>query len=313
MERSATPGRDAAAELPPALHSLLCRFLDWTATGRPLAVNTLEAYRRDLLRYMSHLVAAGVADPAEAAPADVKSLLSRLESDGLSARTVARNLSSIRRFHRFLQDSGANSPNPTDGFETPKLLRQPPDVLTFEETERLLSGPNSGDPLGLRDSAILELLYATGLRVAELIGLGEQQLLLGAGLVRVAGKGARERLVPVGRPAVAAVEVYLREGRPFLAAPDSDDTVFLNAKGRPLSRMGLWKIIQAAARRAALDKRVSPHTLRHSFAAHLLDGGASLRDVQELLGHTDIATTQVYARIDPQALKEVHGTYHPRS
>ena len=312
MERSATPGRDAAAELPPALHSLLCRFLDWTATGRPLADNTLEAYRRDLLRYLSHLVETGVADPAYAAPADVKSLLARLEADGLSARTVARNLSSIRRFHRFLQNSGSSSPNPTDGLDAPKLLRQPPDVLTFEEIERLLGGPNSGDPQGLRDSAILELLYAAGLRVTELISLAEQQLLLDAGLVRVAGKGPRERLVPVGRPAVAAVEAYLREGRPFLAAPDSDDTVFLNAKGRALSRMGVWKIIQAAARRAALGKRVSPHTLRHSFAAHLLDGGASLRDVQELLGHVDISTTQVYTRIDPQTLKEMHGTYHPR-
>ena len=299
-------------ELPAGLRSALERFLDWNGTERKLSPSTLEAYRGDLTRYLFHLDADGVDDPSAAESSHVASLLGRLEADGLSAATRSRNLSSIKRFYHFLQQRGLSSLNPTDSLKAPRQERRTPDVLSVEEIERLLSGPNSGEPRGLRDHAILELLYATGLRVAELIDLQESQLLLGAGLLRVAGKGTRERLVPIGRQAVASSEAYLREGRPFLAGAESGATVFLNFQGRPLSRMSIWKITNAAAGRAGLDKRVSPHTLRHSFAAHLLDGGATLRDIQELLGHADISTTQMYARIEATHLKEIHRTYHPR-
>ena len=306
------PQHHVPVELPVCLREPLDRFLDWTAVERKLSPNTLEAYRRDLTRYLFHLSTAGVEDPAAAEPAHVSTLVGRLQDQRLSAATIARNFSSIKRFHHFLLDRGLSNSNPTDSLSPPKLERKAPAVLTVAQVECLLGGPNSGEPRGLRDRAILELLYATGLRVAELIALQESQLLLGAGLVRVAGKGTRERLVPVGQKAIACAESYLREGRPFLARPDSAQTVFLNFQGRPLSRMSIWKIIHTAAERAGLDSKVSPHTLRHSFAAHLLDGGATLRDIQELLGHADISTTQIYARDKATYLKEVHRTYHPR-
>ena len=279
---------------------------------KELAANTVEAYRRDLSRYLHDLMEQGVGSVDQARPQHITQLLHRLRDVGLSPATLARNLSSIKRFHSFLLLQGASQHDPTESLEPPKLERKLPDFLTIEEVEQLMHGPSTDEPLGLRDRAILELLYASGLRVSELIALERTHLLLGAGLLRVLGKGARERLVPIGRQAISCVERYLREGRLFLARPHSSETIFLNFQGRALSRMSIWKIIQTAAERAELEKHISPHTLRHSFATHLLEGGANLRDIQELLGHADISTTQIYTHIDSKYLKEVHRTYHPR-
>ena len=277
-----------------------------------LSHNTVDAYRRDLTRYLQSLAQQDVHSLDQVQPEHITALLQRLCDTGLSPATLARNLSSIKRFHGFLVLRGGCRYNPAESLEAPKLERKLPDFLTVEEIARLMQGPSTDEPLGLRDRAILELLYASGLRVSELTSLERTHLLFSAGLLRILGKGARERLVPVGRQAITCVETYLREGRPFLAGPQSDETVFLNFQGRSLSRMSIWKIIQSAAKKADLEKHISPHTLRHSFATHLLKGGANLRDIQELLGHADISTTQIYAHIDTKYLKEVHRTYHPR-
>ena len=300
------------SSLPAGLKNPLHRFLDSMQQEQNLSPNTLEAYRRDLDRYLLELTAQGIKSPDQAKSQHIMQLLHHLRDLGLSPATLARNLSSIKRFHGFLVVRGACCYNPAESLEPPKLERKLPDFLTIEEIARLMQAPSTDEPLGLRDRAILELLYASGLRVSELISLERAHLLLAAGLLRVLGKGVRERLLPIGRQAIACVEVYLREGRPFLAAPHSDETVFLNFQGRGLSRMSIWKITQSAAKKANLEKRISPHTLRHSFATHLLEGGANLRDIQELLGHADISTTQIYAHIDTKYLKEIHRTFHPR-
>jgi integrase/recombinase XerD len=307
----ASPNVDEHA-LPAAMERALESFLTSMLREKGLAANTLDAYRRDLHRYLRSLARQGVESLEQARQEHVTRLLRELHDAGLSPSTVSRNLTSFKRFHQFLLVRGALRHDPTENLDAPKLERRIPDFLTVEEIDRLMGAPDISDPLGLRDRAILELLYASGLRVSELIVLQRHALLLDSALVRVLGKGPRERLVPIGRQAITYVGNYLRDARPRLAHPESDESVFLNARGGPLSRMSIWKIIRTAADRAGLGKEVSPHTLRHSFAAHLLEGGANLRAVQELLGHADISTTQIYAHIDSQYLKEVHRTYHPR-
>ena len=298
--------------LPPALERALERFLTSMTQDKGLSANTIDAYRRDLLRYLQTLVKQDIESLEEVRHEHVSHLLHLLSDAGLSPSTMARNLTSIKRFHQFLLLQGALQHDPTDSLEAPKLERKLPDFLTGGEVERLLEAPDLSEPLGLRDRAILELLYATGLRVSELIALARRALLLDSSLVRVVGKTQHGRLVPIGRQAIFYVERYLRDGRAHLARPESDETVFLNSRGGPLSRMSIWKIISTAGEKVGLEKDVSPHTLRHSFATHLLEGGANLRIVQELLGHTDIYTTQIYTHIDSQQLREVHEKYHPR-
>ena len=298
--------------LPPEMEAPLSRFLESMRAERALSSHTVEAYRRDLERYLRELAAQGVTTPDQVEPDHVAGLLRRLGEAGFSPATLARNLSSIKRFHGFLATHGWTRNDPASSLESPRLTRKPPDFLTVEEVGRLLEGPDLHEPLGVRDRAILELLYASGLRVSELTSLELAHLLLDTGLLRILGKGARERLVPVGRHAISWLERYLRDARPQLQQPHSGQQVFLNFLGRGLSRMSIWKTIKGAAEQAGFDKPVSPHTLRHSFAAHLLEGGANLRDIQELLGHADISTTQIYAHVDTRHLMEIHQTYHPR-
>ena len=298
--------------LPDSLEHTLTRFLTSMSQEKGLSANTTDAYRRDLRRYLHSLVEQGVESLEQARPEHVSHLLHGLRDAGLSPATMARNLTSIKRFHSFLLMQGVLQHNPSENLDPPKLERKLPDFLSVEEIEKLMEAPTISDPLGLRDRAILELLYASGLRVSELIALERRSLLLDSALVRIVGKGPHDRLVPVGRQAILYVERYLREVRPHLAQVDTDETVFLNSRGGSLSRMSIWKIIRAAGEKADLDKEISPHLLRHSFAAHLLEGGANLRAVQELLGHVAISTTQIYAHIDSRYLKEVHQTYHPR-
>ena len=305
--------KSSSASLPESLVSPLRLFLTSMQEEKRLAPNTIDAYRRDLHRYLSMLAERGLDAPGQAGPEHVRELLHQLREAGLSPATVSRNLSSIKRFHHFLQVQGNRGPDPTEGLTPPRTERKAPQILSIEEVSVLLDSTQSEEPLGTRDRGILELLYASGLRVTELISLRLSQLLIETALLRVFGKGARERLVPIGRQAISSLESYLREGRPFLARPDSEDFLFLNFQGGPLSRMSVWKIIRSATGKAGLDKPVSPHTLRHSFASHLLAGGANLRDIQELLGHADISSTQIYQQVDSSYLKEVHRTYHPRA
>lgn len=300
------------ADLPTGLSAPLSNFLDDLQTGSQLAPNTVDAYRRDVERFVRALHAAGIPEPSRATPEHVGDLLADLHRAGLSPPTIGRNLTSIKSFYRFLGQHQPGHPDPTAGLEAPRQERRLPEPLSVDEIAALLDAPDPATPLGRRDRALLELLYATGMRVSEAIALQLDNLLLDADLVRLISRGPRQRFVPVGRRAVERARDYLQEVRPRLAGPASGDTVFLNARGGALSRMGLWKINRAAADKAGLQRKISPHTLRHSFAAHLLDGGANLRDVQELLGHSDLATTQVYARMDSRYLKEVHQTYHPR-
>ena len=308
----ARPPKTDAQALPAPLAAPLADFLAAMENDKGLAANTLDAYRRDLSRYLCHLVQLGVARIDAVEQQHVAKLLHALRESGLSPSTMARNLTSIKRFHQYLLLQGVIESNPAELLAPPKLERKLPDVLTIDEISALLQAPDADEPLGQRDRAILEVLYATGLRVSELTALQRAALLLTNGLIRVLNRGQRERLVPIGPQAIRTLERYLHTGRPHLIRADSGDHVFLNNQGGPLSRMSIWKIIKAAGDKIRTKKEVSPHTLRHSFATHLLEGGANLRDVQELLGHADISTTQIYTQLDRSYLKEVHKTYHPR-
>ena len=236
-----------------------------------------------------------------------------LSEMGLEASSVARNLTAVRMFHRFLLGEGLARRDPTEHLKPPKLGRKLPSVLNIYEVERLMLAPDVETPLGLRDRALIEMLYGAGLRVSELIGLSQVDLLFDVEVVRVLGKGGRERVVPIGSEGIEWVTAYLHAVRPELAKSHTGVEVFLNFRGGPLSRMGVWKVLRQYVVLAGLEKKVSPHTLRHSFATHLLEGGADLRAVQEMLGHADISTTQIYTHVDREYLKEVHRTFHPRA
>ena len=320
MTKSASPRSPEAAApkpLPPHLHSPLLLFLE--SLEETLTANTRAAYRRDLERYLGFLSDQGVDLLGEIDPGHVRQLLSQLQQAGLSAATVARNTSSIRRFHRFLRARALCQRDPTDGLAPLKTTRQAPDVLTVAEAARLVEAVTGSDPLGLRDRAILELLYGTGMTASELTALAVEDLLLESALVRILGRGARERTVPLGEPAVDSLDRYTRHARPELlrtaspGAADAGDRLFLNARGGSLSRVSVWKIIKAAARAAGIDRAVSPHTLRHSCAAHLVDGGGDPREVQQLLGHAAISTTVIYAsHCDTTDVEAAHRIHHPR-
>lgn len=310
---STTPDQPRAASLPPPFAAALERYLASLGQEPGLSSHTEEAYRRDLERY-SHIVSSrGCRAPVEVTAADVTQALEDLAARGLSPATVARSASAIRRYHAFLVAAGISPSDPAADLRLTRIDRQRPDPLTVEEVERLLAGTDGDTPLTRRDRAVLELLYAAGLKVSELTALQLDEVLTDAALVRVAGGTRRQRVVPVGGEAVQWLEGYRRHGRPSLAGPDSGRVFFLSSRGRPLSRMTVWKIIRAAAQRVSLERPVSPHALRHTFAAHLLEGGADLRDVQQLLGHAHISTTQIYAHADEEHLRRVHQTYHPRA
>jgi integrase/recombinase XerD len=295
------------------MKELLDQFLNHLSLEVGLSVNTINSYRRDLKGYFEFLGEKKVDSVYEISTGNVTAFIQRLSDRGLAAASIARKLTSIRRFHRFLVSEGLAALDPTGTLESPKLWRKLPSVLTVAEIETLLEQPQGGDPLTLRDKAILEFLYATGVRISELVALTRKNVLPEVELVRVIGKGEKERIVPIGRAALRAVQTYLQESRPQLAKVDSEDVLFLNRRGLPFSRYGLWKILRKYVLQAGITKRVSPHTIRHSFATHLLEGGADLRAVQEMLGHADISTTQIYTHLDREYLKQEHRDHHPRS
>ena len=306
-----SPGRGAGPAKPLPWRRALDRYLETLAIERGRARQTVEAYRRDLERLAGSLQAAGHGDPLTADQAGLAAHLQELRRGGLSAATQRRALVSIRRFYRFLVAEGDRPDDPSANLLFPRRARHLPSVLDESEVERLLQAPDPATPLGLRDKSMIELMYATGLRVSELTGLTLPRLRLDEGYVVVFGKGDRERIVPVGDTAELWTGRYLREARPGLAA-GRHHVLYVNARGNPLSRQGFWKILGAHAQAAGVDS-VTPHVLRHSFATHLLAHGADLRSVQVMLGHADISTTQIYTHIHEQRLRSLYDRFHPRS
>lgn len=291
----------------------LLDYLHYLELEKNASSNTIDSYRRDLQRYVDHLEGSSVTALGSVQGEHISNYLRALSGAGLSPRSVARNLSAIKGFYKFLVGERIVRKNPTLTIEPPKRSRTLPDVLSPQEVQRILDQPDTQQPLSLRDKAILETLYATGIRVSELTGLKQSDLQLELGVVRVMGKGSKERIVPVGSSARTWIKKYRSSVRPKLVKRSrSHDAVFLNARGKPLTRMAVWNIVRGYTRMAGITKQVHPHTFRHSFATHLLEGGADLRAVQEMLGHSDIGTTQIYTHIDREYLKEVHRTFHPR-
>jgi len=288
-------------------------FCDYLEFERGLSPRSISAYRKDVERLAEWLSARGVAGIGGAGVRELRDYGYQLKDRGLQPTSIRRNLAAIRTYYAFLLAEGHVLADPTERVDLPRTARRLPNVLNREEVDRLLDAPDPGDALYWRDKALLEFAYASGVRVSELIGLKLRDVDAEQGFALVFGKGSKERLVPVGRSALRALLVYTREIRPRLVRDDSEGTLFLNARGAPLSRMGVWKILRRQVRRAGIRKRVSPHTLRHSFATHLLEGGADLAAVQEMLGHADISTTQVYTHVDREYLREVHRQFHPRA
>ncbi|WP_433674326.1 site-specific tyrosine recombinase XerD [Microbacterium gorillae] len=291
------------------------QYLRHVTIERGLAEHTVAAYRRDLTAYAQWLTDAGVDDTASITPVIVAEFAAQRASldPPPAATSLARMQSSVRGLHRFLVREGIDTDDPTGRLRPPKPPRRLPKALTIAQVESLLNAPPSDDPIGLRDRALLELMYATGARVSEAIGLDVDDLAHGD-VIRLRGKGSKERIVPVGSYARAAVDAYLTRVRPALAARGTaTPKLFLGARGAPLSRQSAWLVIQSAAERAQLSAHVSPHTLRHSFATHLLQGGADVRVVQELLGHASVTTTQIYTHVSVDALRDVYTLAHPRA
>jgi len=290
-------------------------FLNFTKLERNLSDNTREAYKRDLTRYLL-FAQEKCASLNDFTSEHIRLYLKDLSELGLESTSVSRNISAIRSLHRFLLSEKILSKNVAEEISLPKSSRYLPMVLTLDEVFRLLEMPmsekNPSPKFALRDKAILELMYATGMRVSEAVELKQQNLYFDAGFIRIFGKGAKERLVPVGRSAIEWVRRYQTELRVRLMRNYSEDYLFLNVRGKKLTRMSFYNIIVENATRAEITKEISPHTLRHTFATHLLEGGADLRAVQEMLGHSTIKATQIYTHIDRQFLKEVHTTFHPR-
>ncbi|MFT4260767.1 site-specific tyrosine recombinase XerD [Microbacterium sp.] len=297
------------------LERALDAYLRHVTIERGLSAHTVGAYRRDLAGYVEWLGGHGIAETAEITPALVGSFVAERSSalPPPAATSLARLQSSVRGWHRFLVREGIDDDDPTGRLRPPKAPRRLPKALTIDQVERLLAAPSAEEPTGIRDRALLELLYATGARVSEAVGLDVDDLAHGD-VLRLRGKGSKERIVPIGSYARDAVDAYLTRVRPLLAAKGrASAKLFLGARGAPLSRQSAWLIIRSAAERARITAEISPHTLRHSFATHLLQGGADVRVVQELLGHASVATTQIYTHVSVDTLRDVYATSHPRA
>ena len=301
------------------MRSHIAAFLNYAQVERGLAANTIAAYRRDLQKF------AAFCQPRRLVPSGVErkhvvEFLGRLYQQGLDSRSVARQLVTLRNFFRFLAQENVVRHDPVEHIESPRVWKRLPKFLSLEEVEKLLAPPSAGlataeiaTPLGLRDRAMLEVLYATGLRVSELVKLKVADLQLDAGIVRCLGKGNKERVVPLGRKSLAALDDYLRRGRPALTRRRTTPYLFVSRRGGAMTRQNFWMLLRRRARAAGVRAHLSPHTLRHSFATHLLERGADLRAVQLLLGHADISTTQIYTHVAQERLRQIYRTHHPRA
>ena len=290
------------------------KYLDFLRLEKQVAENTYQSYRFDLLRYKDFLLQTGIDRAEQVQEQHISKFIQTLHKRNLSPRSIARTISAVRGFHRFLIGENESKDDPTENIESLKRSKSLPGVLTIAEINKILEKPDLSKPLELRDRAILETLYATGMRVSELANLKQSNLLLEEELILVYGKGSKERLVPVGQSARHWIAEYQTKSRSIYARKGrSLDALFLNARGTKMTRQAIWNIMRKYAAAARIKKEVHPHTFRHSFATHLLEGGADLRAVQEMLGHADISTTQIYTHIDREYLKEVHRTFHPRA
>ncbi len=287
-------------------------FRDHLALEAGNSRNTVESYGRDLHTLAEFLAGRGITRPSAATRKLLRDFVFTLKDLGLAPASIRRHVSATRTYYRFLAGEGELTDDPSDRLETPRRARTLPDTLSAAECQRLIESPLPEERMGRRDRALLELAYGAGMRVSELVGLTMSDLFFEERVVRVFGKGSKERLVPIGGPLISAVSLYRDLERSTLDQGKTKDRVLLNARGQPLSRVGAWGIVKKAAIRAGIAKRVTPHTLRHSFATHLLEGGADLRAVQEMLGHADLATTQIYTHVDREYLRSVHRQFHPR-
>jgi len=291
-------------------HQQLDAFSQHLVVEKGLAANTVSAYMADLQRFCDYASVADMARPLHREA--ITSYLSARRQEGITARSTARELSAIKAFCRFLNERGELYSDSSRDVQTPNLSQRLPSVLTYEEVESLLQAPDTTTARGKRDAALLEVMYATGLRASELAGLRLADIDLSGGSVKARGKGGKERFIPLGEVAVLQLDDYLANGRPPLLKQRRTAALFLNRSGQAMSRQSVWKIVKKYVQWAGIDKPISPHTLRHSFATHLLEGGADLRSLQQLLGHADITTTQIYTHIVQQRLRTVYHTYHPR-
>ena len=294
------------------MNHYLDHYLNYLAVERGLANNTLDAYGRDLARYLDYLESQKIVALENISAAVVLRFLSHLKNAGLSPRSRARALAALRTFHKFLVREKITKDNPTDQVVSPKSLTTLPHTLAPLDVESLLSSPKGESPLAWRDRAMLEIIYATGLRVSELVSLKLSDLQMDVGYLTAFGKRSKQRIVPLGESAIAALQEYLQNGRPGLEKQKGSHFLFLNRSGEGLTRQGFWKIIKRRALEAGISQSITPHTMRHSFATHLLENGADLRSVQAMLGHADISTTQIYTHVTRERLRKMHAEHHPR-
>ena len=294
------------------MNKLIDQFLDYLTVERGLSENTIESYRRDLLKYASFLQKKRISSLDSVQRKNLLDFMMGLKETGLAANSISRNLVAIKVFHRFLLRERFIKKDPTSVIESPKLWKKVPDVLSLDEVEKMIDAPDEDEPRGLRDKAALELMYATGMRVSELVNLKMDGLNLELGIVKCMGKGKKERIVPVGSKAIGLLRRYLDTARPSLLKAKRSQHIFITQQGKAMSRISFWKLIKKYTKQCGISKTITPHTLRHSFATHLLKGGADLREVQELLGHEDITTTQIYTHVGKEDLHKAHSSFHPR-
>jgi integrase/recombinase XerD len=294
------------------MQELIESFLNYLFVERGLAKNTLNSYRQDLNFYKQYLSKNNISGFSQTSKANIVNFMSNQKDKGISSNSIARRLTAIKSFYRFLVRERIIKNDPTSLMETPRLWKKIPDTLSISEVETLIAQPNTREKIGIRDRAILDIMYATGMRASEVINLRLDNINLDMGFVRCRGKGNKERIIPFGKQARIAVNRYLERSRANLAKKKNSDYLFLNRFGTRMSRQSLWKIIKKYAKAARIKKAIRPHILRHSFATHLLEGGADLRSLQEMLGHSDISTTQVYTHINKERLKTIHKMFHPR-
>lgn len=290
----------------------ISRFLDYLTIEQNLSPHTVDAYRRDIQRYVNYLHSQSVTEPEKVQRRHIAHYVRSLDQLGLSPKSISRNLSAIRTLNRFMLEESIITQDPAEYVDLPKLPKTLPSVLDVSEMEAILRQPDTMTFLGIRDRAMMEMLYACGLRITELLTVKRNNVNPTERFIRVLGKGSKERLIPMGQTAADWLMYYIEKARPHLASRHSADILYLNVQGKKMSRMGFWKILKKYVDQAGIHKVVTPHTFRHTFATHLLEGGADLRVVQELLGHADISTTQIYTHIDREYLKQVHKAFHPR-
>ena len=294
------------------MNQLIDEYLNYLSVEKGASPNTIDGYSRDLNRYAAFVSDLGIQDIGKIGSEELISYLARLKGGGLAANSVNRALAALRGFYKYLLRMKKVDSTPVAHIELAKVWIHLPDVLSREEMNRILAQPGSATPAALRDAAMLELMYATGIRVSELIGLTVNSINWQVGYLVAMGKGGKERIVPVGKTAYDQVRQYIDGARPLLLKGRENDSLFLNRSGKGFSRQGFWKIVKKYAAKVNLEKKVHPHTFRHCFASHLLEGGADLRSVQIMLGHADISTTQIYTHVTRERLKEIHRKYHPR-